>query len=316
MGWNYCAGCGRLYNTEKGCRTIGCPFGPKTKGLTASVVQAPPTAKKLEDSAAMKQKVLFHTSTQEKLSGSPTLTTLAGFGSPPPVASPFGQNMLKSAPKKISKEEYARLSSEAYFGSEDESDAAASGLLLYRGDDRPPNVMKGDGGFKAWVPISVDTARNMVKRGLGTNCSVDLPTMGKVKIVEHRLQPAFREKYNIRTLGAQIKLERTHDTFHISTDPTESAGGMGGSNIYRMKFPTVYLFDQNMKVLDISQISSIPDGETYLLLDKDSIDAATLIALVIGGSAGAEVSFLTSIPMEYIVSFKISGQTNYHKITI
>ena len=325
MGWIKCSGCGKFYNSEKGgCQTIGCSLGPKTTGLPPKVVKAPPSAKKIEESAVVKQEILLKTSTQKKLSGSPTLTTRSGFGSPPPVASPFGMHLLRKGPKKITKEEYAKLSSDAYFDADDDSDTAASGLLLYRGDTRPPNVLKGDGGFKAYEPLSLEAARNMVKRGCGVNCAVDLPIKGggilkgggRGKIVEHRLQPKFRDKYNIRALGGQIKLEKANDTFHISTDLTEACGGYSSGNIYRISFNRVCLFNENMVEISINEIANIKSTDTYVLLDNTDIDQSSVVALVIGGNAGPEVSFLTSIPMEHIVAFKIPQERSFHKITI
>ena len=154
-------------------------------------------------------------------------------------------------------------------------------------------------GFTAWVPLSTQQALDVIKRSTGQNFPISLPPRAK------RLEGYFNQQQNINmmTLGRQIKLEKAGDTFHISTDPSEACGGYASGYIYAMRFKTLYLIDKQGQAT-VGSMSSVKGINSLLVLDSTSPASASTIAVAIPGTGGAEVAFLTSIPMAHIYKYK------------
>jgi hypothetical protein len=170
--------------------------------------------------------------------------------------------------------------------------------VLYRGDTRSPAQLKGYGGFSAWVPMSVEEARKVVRRGLGENFVIKLP--GKANRLEKLFNSPECQSLTLLTLAKQIKLEKAGDTFHVSTDPTEGCGGYASGYIYAMRFKTLFLVDKqrNARTASFQGLSRV---DPKLLLDAQSLDAVSTIAVAIDPD---EVAFLTTITIGHIYKYK------------
>jgi hypothetical protein len=170
--------------------------------------------------------------------------------------------------------------------------------ILYRGDSRSPAEIKNFGGFSAWVPLDVDGARQVVRRGLGKNFNITLPT--KAKRLENLFNSDNCQNLTLLTLARQIKLEKAGDTFHVSTDPTEGCGGYANGYIYAMRFRTLFLVDKHGAATP-GAFNALSRVNTKLVLDTQSLDTATTIAVAIDPE---EVAFLTTVPIGQIYKYK------------
>ncbi|CAN5117740.1 hypothetical protein BH11PSE9_BH11PSE9_26720 [soil metagenome] len=182
--------------------------------------------------------------------------------------------------------------------------------ILYRGDSRSPAQIKGSGGFSAWVPLDAEGARQVVRRGLGQNFPITLPTKAA------RLQKLFNsdncQSLTLLTLARQIKLEKAGDTFHISTDPSEGCGGYSSGYIYAMRFATMYLVDKK-GVASPANFKGLSRVNTKLVMDNAVLASAGIIAVAIDPE---EVAFLTTIPVAQIYKYKEPNGKVWYKMPV
>ncbi|CAN5875178.1 hypothetical protein BH11PSE8_BH11PSE8_20520 [soil metagenome] len=180
--------------------------------------------------------------------------------------------------------------------------------ILYRGDSRSPAQIKGSGGFSAWVPLDSEGARQVVRRGLGQNFAITLPTKAA------RLQKLFNsdncQSLTLLTLARQIKLEKAGDTFHISTDPSEGCGGYSSGYIYAMRFATMVLVDKK-GLASPASFKGLSRVNTKLVMDNAVLASADIIAVAIDPE---EVAFLTSIPVAQIYKYKEPNGKVWYKM--
>ncbi|MBL3589271.1 MAG: hypothetical protein JMN24_05685 [gamma proteobacterium endosymbiont of Lamellibrachia anaximandri] len=191
-----------------------------------------------------------------------------GIGTPPKLAGPSPVVVLKSDAMSESEQQRSDI---GYH-------------IIYRGDTRTPPQLTTYDGFTAWVELSPEQARNVIRRSQGQNFNLKLPKEAK------RLEDAFNkhQNLNLMTLGRQIKLEKAGDTFHVSTDPTEGCGGYASGYIYAMKFKTLYLIDKpgNQSTGSLKDIRGI---NPKLVLDTPSLSNANIIGLAIPDAAESGV---------------------------
>ncbi len=231
-----------------------------------------------------------------------------------PATKPWAKNKLRSVgeigspPKEGGPSPVVVPDSDAV--SEYEGQQSDTGYhVIYRGDTRTPAQLKTYGGFTAWVPLSDEQARDVIKRSQGQNFNIKLPPKAK------RLEGAFNKNMNLNlmTLGRQIKLEKAGDTFHISTDPTEGCGGYTSGYIYAMKFKTLYLVDKS-GVVSTGALKDVSGINPKLVLDTQSLSTAKVIGVAIPGQGGVEVAFLTSIKMANIYKYRAPQSRIWYKI--
>lgn len=298
MVFKQCSGCKGYYNAAKGgCVNPGCaacdralvsrlntaPSVPKVKPRRAP----PPVPARNKTSPVA---VVPH-------GGKPVAPrnpqALAGLGSPPKESGP----LPVVAPESEDLQHYV------------EEQGEGNCYVVYRGDSRTPAQLRTYGGFTAWVPLSLQQAREVVRRSYGENFELHLPKAAA------RLEAAFNRSLNLNllTLGRQIKLEKAGDTFHISTDPTEDCGGYASGYIYAMRFKTLFLVDKAGQVSS-GPLAAVRGINPKLVLDKHGYTEAGTIAVAIPGQGGAEVAFLTSIPMANIFKYRMPGSRTWHRL--
>ncbi|MBT3380454.1 MAG: hypothetical protein HN742_03740 [Lentisphaerae bacterium] len=284
MGWIFCSVCGRNYNTLRGgCTNPACRAADKAQVARLRNAPKPPSSKVQLDTLA-KEKSASLLSPKRSVSSStsspPVLVTQVS--PPPPVRPPV--------PIVVSNRERSP--------DPDHEDSEAGRYILYRGDTRSPSQLAN--GFQAWVPVSAEVARSIIRKGAGAlldNTPIRLPSAAS------RHEEGLGKRYNLLTLGRQIKQEKAGDTYHISTDPSEDCGGYTSGNIYAMQFDGLHLLDKTLKPSK-KALNQVLPLNPLVLINQPTLTNATTIALVIGGGAGPEVAFLTSIPRQHICKYK------------
>ncbi len=173
----------------------------------------------------------------------------------------------------------------------------AGHVMLYRGDTRSPAAIKAAGGFAAWVPLNVATARDVIRRALGWKFPLSFPKAGA------RLEKEINDlgqMFNLLLLARQIKATKTRDTFHVSTDFTEECGGYSNGYIYAMRFAKMNMsFDSYfVEPLKKDKLSAV---KPRFVMDTPSLATASTIGVAIDK---AEIAFLTTIPVAQIIKYK------------
>ncbi len=284
MGFKQCSSCKGYYNANRGgCINPECTACDRAR--TANLISTPVIPKAKPRRPVTKPWVKpkpKRPDTKPSIKKKPR--PASGIGTPPKLAGPSPVVVLKS--DTMAESELQR------------SDIGYHNI--YRGDTRTPSQLTAYDGFTAWVELSKEQARNVIRRSQGQNFNLKLPKEAK------RLEDAFNRNMNLNllTLGRQIKLEKAGDTFHVSTDPTEGCGGYASGYIYAMKFKTLYLIDKAGNV-STGSLKDVRGINPKLVLDTPSLSNANIIGLAIPGQAGVEVAFLTKIPMKNIYKYRI-----------
>lgn len=153
-------------------------------------------------------------------------------------------------------------------------------------------------GFEAWRPLSIAQARNLIQVLLGGGDPDSLPDIA-VTAWKNVARP------NLVDLSTLIKYTKDKSTFWVSTAINRDCGGQsGGAPIHHIRANLSHFS------LGGSSLTALPLGRTgalkpTIMMDSDSLDTATLIALNHGPLDDAEVSFLTSIPLDVIVTPRV-----------
>jgi hypothetical protein len=179
---------------------------------------------------------------------------------------------------------------------------------LYRGDSRSPNVIRAAGGFKAWVPLTVQQSQNFVLKFCGSNAQLQLPpsaalTLSKLSIPGFPLNPG--------DLSRLIISQKSRDTVHISTALDEGCGGYASLGyVYKMKIENLrFTKITNLVLVKPQDLLNKKFGTGFwpeLALDTFKLESSSAIAIKQRGDA-KELSFLTSIALANIVAYKQSG---------
>lgn len=180
------------------------------------------------------------------------------------------------------------------------------GYVLYRADTRLPKKLLTDGGFKAWNPVSLELTRKLIKYALGViNVKPGMPNSGSQRY----------EVVGLDALAVQVKYNKDHETIQVSTDMTTDCGGQGsGSNIYKIKFDSLYLLDYRKKpyvsIKNPTFIQWEDMKNPLVVMDKPTLQLSSTIAL----SCTGEVFFLTTIPYSNLDEVKLSGKSTFKKV--
>jgi hypothetical protein len=179
---------------------------------------------------------------------------------------------------------------------------------VYRSDKRNLDEIKQDGGFKAWVELSVDQARWIIercdgKRVDGLDEAVDkfgkplFPQAAAKRYIVDSVGTLIKKgkPCNLHDLAFHIKTHLDRSTFQVSTDETEACGGQLKDYIYEIQFkPELCVYAD-----DTSSV------KPAIILDNQNIDHATVIGLRCHGEKEKlEFAFLTSIPYSRITRYK------------
>lgn len=175
---------------------------------------------------------------------------------------------------------------------------------FYRGDSREPKDLKD--GFQAWVPLSPQQARDLVRRFSGMQgLKLTLPALKK------DLQETLNkgDKFNMLDLVRMIKQEKNRTTVHISTDLTEDCGGYSSGYIYEIVFDDLVYFENGGRCTEKpDSLECTSHFKTLVVADDKTLSDSGMIAL---SSKGDEVSFLTTIPYKNIKRYKTPKSTTW-----
>lgn len=177
---------------------------------------------------------------------------------------------------------------------------------FYRGDSRTPDEIKKAGGFQAWVPLTAEQARLLVRKANREAISNDQ--------FPDALASSLKAVTIQKTLDLQVFIKFTKNkstTPQVSTAPDEDCGGQANGKdskgrpfvIYRMEFGALNVLQTGgarpARQDDFPHNSPFPK----VLIDAASLDAAETIAILMKD----EIAFLTSIPLTSIKGYKQQG---------
>lgn len=169
-------------------------------------------------------------------------------------------------------------------------------FVLYRADNRSYNEMQTSSpeGFKAWTHLDTASARKFANVFTGNKDTSGLPKGLIENINKWGTSPKLAD------LSTFIKYTKDRSTVWVSTAINTEAGGQSsGAPLYEI---SMNLYES--KILR-QKMTLSPEGRTKnmeytLLTDKPDIEQSTVIALNHGPVGDEEISFLTTIPMQYI----------------
>ncbi|QTL39560.1 hypothetical protein ACNFJN_18635 [Xenorhabdus budapestensis] len=175
-------------------------------------------------------------------------------------------------------------------------------FTLYRADNRNFDELQKNSpeGFKAWVHLDSEKARKFASVFLGNDNVENLP--------KHIIDEINKWKKGgtpkLSDLSTFIKYTKDRSTVWVSTAVNTEAGGQSsGAPLYEISME-LYEFR-----VDKGKLVPLPNGRTgnmkpSILLDTKNLEDATIIALNHGPVNDAEMSFLTTIPMSCLKSYK------------
>jgi hypothetical protein len=113
------------------------------------------------------------------------------------------------------------------------------------------------------------------------------------------------QKIKLNDLGREIKKEKKDNSIQVSTDVSPACGGYDGAGIiYEIEFSNLFwnkggTWSQAGNPVNPGLINPC------LVMDAEGPGGnPTVVAVAIGGQAGTEVAFLTSIPKRNIKRYK------------
>ncbi|MCU7932149.1 MAG: hypothetical protein KZQ90_15205 [Candidatus Thiodiazotropha sp. (ex Codakia rugifera)] len=196
-------------------------------------------------------------------------------------------------------------------------------LEVYRADTRSPDTIKGEKCFKAWQPLEYEEAKRVLKKFCGADIDLGLKSKAAEGLINRLKTPKLKFdkqlKRNLPTgdfyplnkndLSRLIKSQKTRESFWISTDEKEDCGGQANGYIYKMRFDSSSLSLPGLNSFAAKiGLSKTEKTSSWVRLLMDP--SLKIIAVHISGGAGAEISFLTRIPLKYIVEVRpLSGYT-------
>jgi hypothetical protein len=176
-------------------------------------------------------------------------------------------------------------------------------LTLFRGDSRKPEEIENAGGFYAWVPLSADQARALIRKALGATVDNEVfPTA---------LQDALKGVTinNTTDLLPFIKYTKNKSTTpQVSTAPDEDCGGQAnGTDAKGRKYIVYEIQFENLNVLEKTgvrpatsdDIRNGPAVKPKILVDGNDLVSSDTIAVIFKD----EIAFLTAIPVDNITRY-------------
>lgn len=187
--------------------------------------------------------------------------------------------------------------------------AVGPGQLMFRGDSRSHNVLT-DEGFKPWVTLSLDEAREFIRISAGVGNFETASFYNKyikgglldlsTGLLNTNRTPADLMEWRIRTGSGNRRV------CLVSTDVKDTCGGYANGYIYKMHVPNLapYAWDKAIPGMTRKPTSLWPT----LLLNKPSLDDADIIAIKAPNVMNVnEVSFITPVPKNCILDVKYVG---------
>jgi insecticidal toxin complex protein TccC len=169
-------------------------------------------------------------------------------------------------------------------------------FVLYRADGRSLATMQSDfsDGFKAWCPLDTTKARKFMSLFCGSSDTSGLPA---------HLDRQFRGKTNsLGDLSAYIKWTKNKsETVWTSCAINDKCGGQisDGDTIFKI---TITLNEYLVTGSRLSAGQRTGRLKPSLLLDGTSIANSTIIAINHGPLDDAEISFITTVPLDYVTT--------------
>ncbi|PHM29691.1 hypothetical protein [Xenorhabdus budapestensis] len=175
-------------------------------------------------------------------------------------------------------------------------------FTLYRADNRNFEELQKNSpeGFKAWVHLDSEKARKFASVFLGNDNVENLPK----HIIDEINKWKKAGTPKLSDLSTFIKYTKDRSTVWVSTAVNTEVGGQSsGAPLYEISME-LYEFG-----VDKGKLVPLPNGrmgnmKPSILLDTQNLEDATIIALNHGPVNDAEMSFLTTIPMSCLKSYK------------
>jgi hypothetical protein len=177
---------------------------------------------------------------------------------------------------------------------------------FFRGDSRTPDDIKAAKGFNAWVPLSVDQARLLIKKTQNaTVANSEFPDA----LAESLKAVTIKKALDLQLFIKYTKNKTT--TPQVSTAPDEDCGGQANGKdskgrpfvIYEIEYP-------NLNVMQVGGVRPAVPGDfphtgmfPKVLIDGANLDASNVIALLMKD----EIAFLTSVELGQIKRYKQQG---------
>ncbi|MGE3166091.1 MAG: hypothetical protein AB7O52_14385 [Planctomycetota bacterium] len=180
-------------------------------------------------------------------------------------------------------------------------------IKLYRGDSRPPEDIKKAQGFSAWVPLTAEQARLLIKKASNEAVANDQ--------FPEALAGALNAVTIKKTLDLQVFIKYTKNktsTPQISTAPDEDCGGQAAGKDAKGRPYIIYEIEyDSLNILQTGGVRPVVAGDIphngmfpKVLVDGASLDASSTIALLMKD----EIAFLTTIPLARIKRAKQAGK--------
>ncbi|MDX7999521.1 hypothetical protein FE394_09970 [Xenorhabdus sp. Reich] len=182
------------------------------------------------------------------------------------------------------------------------TNSAKKPFTLYRADNRSLKELQTSSpeGFKAWVHLDSEKARKFASVFLGNDNVESLPK----HIIDEINKWKKAGTPKLSDLSTFIKYTKDRSTVWVSTAVNTEAGGQSsGAPLYEV---SMELYEIGV---DKGKLIPLPNGRTgnmkpSILLDTPNLEDATIIALNHGPVNDAEISFLTTIPMNNLKPYK------------
>lgn len=165
-------------------------------------------------------------------------------------------------------------------------------MKIFRGDTREPATIIKSQGFFAKQPMTLADAKKHLLEYCGLNKSIKTP------------------------LDLSRYIISSPKPLYISTDPSEDCGGYSEKGyIYKIEIPKLDVKEFSEAVLGSGISVKANKFNPILYLNANTLQEASIIALKHYGNVTNEVTFLTSIPLEFITEYKKSGDSSFVKIS-
>jgi hypothetical protein len=190
---------------------------------------------------------------------------------------------------------------------------------VYRGDTRRPELLFAQGGFKAWEPLTIEEARDLILlytglKSLSNCCFADKVKKGLISL-ETTSETAKRTPLDLSQLIIRSKQRGPS----ISTEPTEGCGGYSSGYIYKIDCSGMDPVDWEMAVPGLEVSSKSTWWPTLCLDSSTTLSSTSSIAIKSKSQKGGveEVTFFNSIaPERTILQKKPATEATKTKLAI
>ena len=182
---------------------------------------------------------------------------------------------------------------------------------VHRADDRDLNTLRS--GFQCYngewaLKNNVENARSCLKKRIDPDHDIsklpDFPqeVLKPVPIIFKK--GATKNKTLIDVMATIKRVLKDYRAFWVSTSVNQECGGMKRKHKYKIDIPTPLKQYQIVNSDKGNSLMKIDDRTDIMIpsicLDSDLLDSSKIIAINSGPIDDAEISFLTSIPKNWI----------------